>query len=429
MITAVLTLTGLDAAVAAPEQRCDSEAFGKLIDETAQILRNLNRDSEQRFQERLRAKAKAKGWSENEIASRSMSAMDDSRLTQFNTEIEELVSQLDRLSVTPKGDMSCQRLSDLRAVRDKLVAVMGQKSGFVLAQIDNDQGPASAPATPNTSGKSAPLATPSTAAREASPAPEAPVSPPSPPATSNTAQATAPGPAQPPQTPGNWRPPSWSPAVASAPQATAPRTTPAPRPQDPPPLSIRPGEITPDQKDGQSAEPASLPPVVVTSDGYTIQEIRDASQGVFGKITSELGGVLTYAFRKFGTPNGFIIGDEGGGAFLAGLRYGEGDLHTRIGGRDRPVERIYWQGPSVGLDFGATGSRTLFLVYNLNDVSQMYERFPGLDGSAYVAGGVGLTVFAKDKIVILPIRTGLGLRIGASVAYLKFTQKRKWNPF
>ncbi len=197
------------------------------------------------------------------------------------------------------------------------------------------------------------------------------------------------------------------------------------------PLSIRPA---PPQQDGRVASlkpPASdaLPPASSSATGYTPQEIRDAGEGVFGKMTSEFAVVMNHAFDTFGQPNAYIVGDEGGGAFLAGLRYGKGTLYSRVNGVQTSPADIYWQGPSLGADIGATGSRSLFLVYNLDDVSGLYRRFPGLDGSAYVAGGFGLTVFRSGNMLIVPIRTGLGLRLGASLAYLKFTDHASLNPF
>ena len=135
--------------------------------------------------------------------------------------------------------------------------------------------------------------------------------------------------------------------------------------------------------------------------------------------------MIDYAFTKYGKPSGYIIGSEGGGAFLAGLRYGDGNLVTKLAGE----RKVYWQGPSVGYDFGAAGSQVMFLVYNVTDAEQLYSRFAGVDGSAYLVGGVGITFLKKGPIVLAPIRTGLGLRIGANIGYLKFTPTPSLNPF
>jgi hypothetical protein len=173
----------------------------------------------------------------------------------------------------------------------------------------------------------------------------------------------------------------------------------------------------------------AVPPRASNATGYSVEEIRDAGQGVFGSLTSEFAVLINYAFKTYGQPNAYIVGDEGGGAFLAGLRYGDGRLYSRVNGIETGPARVYWQGPSIGADVGATGSHTLFLVYNLDDVKTLYKRFGGIDGSAYVAGGFGLTVYRSGDTLIVPIRTGLGLRLGASIAYLKFTERASLNPF
>jgi hypothetical protein len=169
---------------------------------------------------------------------------------------------------------------------------------------------------------------------------------------------------------------------------------------------------------------APLPPPI-EDEAYSISEIREAGRGVFGTITAEFAGAINYAFQNFGQPNAYISGVEGGAAFLAGLRYGKGTLHRKAA----PSAPIFWQSPSAGLDFGAEGSRSLFLVYNLDDPYAIYGRFGGIGGSAYVAGGVGVNVLGKGGVVMVPIRSGLGLRLGANLAYVKFTERQTWNPF
>jgi hypothetical protein len=162
------------------------------------------------------------------------------------------------------------------------------------------------------------------------------------------------------------------------------------------------------------------------SDGtFSMREIIDAGHGFFGSISKGLGGVIEYAFKTQGRPNGYILGEDLGGAFVAGLRYGEGRLFTR----DAGTHKVYWQGPSLGYDAGAEGSKVMVLVYNIRDPSDIYQRFGGVAGSAYVVGGVGLTFQQRDDIVLAPIRAGLGLRIGANVGYLKYTRRPTWNPF
>jgi len=128
---------------------------------------------------------------------------------------------------------------------------------------------------------------------------------------------------------------------------------------------------------------------------------------------------------QFGLPNGYILGDEGSGAVCIGARYGQGTMYTRNAG-DHPV---FWQGPSVGFDFGGDGSKVMMLVYNLPDVNAIYARYPGVNGSAYVVGGIGMTVLKRGNIVVVPIRSGVRARHGISAGYLHLTSSASWNPF
>lgn len=158
---------------------------------------------------------------------------------------------------------------------------------------------------------------------------------------------------------------------------------------------------------------------------YSSNEILNAGHQFFGSVSKGLASVVEYAFRKQGRPNGYILGQDAGGAFVAGLRYGEGMLYTK----DTGTHRIYWQGPSIGWDAGAEGSKVMVLVYNLRSPEDIYRRFGGVDGSAYFVGGVGLTFLTSDDLVVAPIRSGVGLRLGANIGYLKYTHRPTWNPF
>lgn len=158
---------------------------------------------------------------------------------------------------------------------------------------------------------------------------------------------------------------------------------------------------------------------------YSMGEINSAGHQFFGRITSGLASVIEHAFKKAGRPNGYILGEEGGGAFIAGLRYGEGTLHMKDGTR----QKVYWQGPSIGYDFGAEGSKTMILVYDLDHPGLIYSTFGGVSGSAYLVGGVGVTFMKSDEVTLAPIRSGVGLRLGANLGYLKYTRAPTWNPF
>jgi hypothetical protein len=160
------------------------------------------------------------------------------------------------------------------------------------------------------------------------------------------------------------------------------------------------------------------------TDSFSRDEINEASRGFFGSISGGLASVMEHAFSTLGRPTGYVLGNEGGGAFIAGLRYGKGTLFVRDG-RKRTV---YWHGPSIGYDFGASGSKTMFLVYNLKDELDIFSGFTGVEGSAYLVGGVGMTALTDGKVVMAPIRSGLGVRLGAYIGYIRFTARPTWNP-
>ena len=158
---------------------------------------------------------------------------------------------------------------------------------------------------------------------------------------------------------------------------------------------------------------------------YSSNEIVDAGHRFFGTISRGLAQIVEKAGSQFGLPNGYVLGQEAGGAVVAGLRYGEGILYTKNAGD----LRVFWQGPSLGFDFGGEGARTMMLVYSLPATDAIYQRFAGIDGSAYFVGGLGMTALTMNNIVVVPIRTGVGVRLGANVGYLKFTPTATWNPF
>jgi hypothetical protein len=154
-------------------------------------------------------------------------------------------------------------------------------------------------------------------------------------------------------------------------------------------------------------------------------DITGAGHRFFGRITTDLASVIEYAFRNNGRPNGYILGEEGGGAFVAGLRYGEGTLFTKNAG----TQKVFWQGPSIGYDFGGDAAKTMILVYSLNSPEDVFYDYVGVGGQAYIVGGVGMTYLKSGAVSMAPIRSGVGLRIGANVGYLKFTRQPTWNPF
>ncbi len=206
--------------------------------------------------------------------------------------------------------------------------------------------------------------------------------------------------------------------------------TPRPPSQDSPAdeKSYMPPEQREAAPDGQQPYPGPGPapaPYAEQRETYSNDEIATAGHRFFGRVSVGLARVIEYAFQKAGRPNGYILGEGAGGAFVAGLRYGEGILYTKNAGE----HKVYWQGPSIGYDFGAEGSKTMILVYNLQRVEDIYNTFGGVDGSAYFIGGVGITFQTHEHVSLAPIRSGVGLRLGANVGYLKYTRRPTWNPF
>jgi hypothetical protein len=169
---------------------------------------------------------------------------------------------------------------------------------------------------------------------------------------------------------------------------------------DPGPASGRPGEYSPD-------------------------EIINNGHRFFGSVSRGLAEIVEAATKRWGKPNGYVLGQEAGGAFIGGLRYGEGVMYTRNAGD----LKVFWEGPSLGFDAGADGDRTMMLVYNLPATNLIFRRYGGVDGSAYLVGGFGMTALVNDNVFVVPIRSGVGARLGFNVSYLKFTESSTWNPF
>ena len=170
--------------------------------------------------------------------------------------------------------------------------------------------------------------------------------------------------------------------------------------------------------------PGHPPPASQQPDRFSSNELVSAGHRFFGNVSRGLAQIVERAVSQWGLPNGYILGEEAAGAFVAGLRYGEGMLYTKNAGD----LKLYWQGPSIGFDYGGEGARTMMLVYNLPTTRAIYERFGGVDGSAYFIGGFGMTALTANNVVLVPIRAGVGLRLGANIGYLKFTPQATWNP-
>jgi hypothetical protein len=173
------------------------------------------------------------------------------------------------------------------------------------------------------------------------------------------------------------------------------------------------------------SDPAATPPPAGNGQTYQQDDLIGAAEGVFGKSAKGLAGIIENILKKQGEPNAYIVGREGGGAFVVGLRYGSGTMYHKIEG-EKPA---YWTGPSIGFDAGANAGSTFVLVYNLYDSEDLYKRFPSAEGVAYLVGGFNASYLRRGDVVLIPIRVGAGLRLGANVGYMKFSKKQRWLPF
>ena len=203
--------------------------------------------------------------------------------------------------------------------------------------------------------------------------------------------------------------------------ALAQNAPPMPPPTQVPPSQVSPSQVPPQPPPAQSVPEPQPPP----ANQYSPNELIDAGHRFFGGVSRGLAMVVEKAVSQWGQPNGYVLGEEAGGAFVGGLRYGDGTLYTKNAGD----LRVFWQGPSVGFDAGADGARTMMLVYNLPRTDAIFDRFGGINGSAYFIGGFGMTALTANNIVLVPIRSGVGFRLGANLGYLKFTERPTWNPF
>ena len=311
--------------------------------------------------------------------------LQDERMAALDMQANDLLAKLDTLgTVDPSAEPDCAKLQELTAAGIELQATVKAKAAYTLAKLDQMLGgPALAAAG---AGAQEQERRGAAARRRRSPRPSPP-------------RASARG--------GSW---ATEDGAASRggdrPAASAAATA---QPPPPPPCRLRPAGTAAASED----------------EGYSIDEIMAASAGFFGKVSANLGAVIEHLFKKSGRPAGYILGTEGGGAFLAGVRYGKGTLYVRAGS----TQKIYWHGPSLGTDVGADGSKTLFLIYRLKTPDDIYASFAGVDGSAYFVGGVGATLVTNGSVIVAPIRSGVGLRLGANIGYIRFTPHSTWNPF
>jgi len=186
-------------------------------------------------------------------------------------------------------------------------------------------------------------------------------------------------------------------------------------------------QVYDNQSTTASDQAAPSGPVIPANGAATYQEddLIGAAEGVFGKGAKGLAGIIEKILKEQGQPNAYITGREASGAFVVGLRYGSGTLFHKVEGQ----RQVYWTGPSVGFDFGANAGNTFVLVYNLYDSEDIYRRYPAGEGGAYLVGGFTASYLRRGNVVLIPVRLGVGYRIGVNAGYMKFTETSKWMPF
>lgn len=379
---AVACHVSLEGAAA---QTCTREDFATAVNGAGVALRRLNAENAPRLQTKMRQLKTKMGWPDAGFEEKAYQLLQDERIAALDAEANDRLARIDALgTIGPSAEPDCAKLQELSAATLELQATVKAKTNYMLSKLEQMLGetPAAQPKPKTAEVKPAPPPKPPPAKTEA------------PQTTELAAKLDLPG--KPERSAKTTRDTSRD--VAIAPPAPVPGPPPS-VPQD------------------QSTAP--------DGDGYTIDEIRAASAGFFGQVSAGLGSVIEHAFRKSGRPSGYILGTEGGGAFLAGVRYGKGTLYARSGG----TQQIFWHGPSLGIDVGGEGSKTLFLIYKMAAPDQLYANFTGIDGSAYLVGGVGLTLVTNGSVIMAPIRSGLGLRLGANIGYIRFTPNQTWNPF
>lgn len=187
-----------------------------------------------------------------------------------------------------------------------------------------------------------------------------------------------------------------------------------------------PAPVTPAPMPRSGMAPDGMPPANPERDRtYHKDDLIGAAEGVFGTGAKGLAQILQDILKKQGEPNGYIVGREAGGAFAVGLRYGSGTMYHKVEGQ-LPV---YWTGPSIGFDAGANASKTFVLVYNLYNSDDLFHRFGAGEGQAYMVGGFNVSYMRRGDVVLIPVRMGVGLRLGINGGYMKFSRKQNWLPF
>ncbi len=363
--------------VPALAQACTQDQITGAINGAGEKLRQMMQQTQPVLQTKLLKLKEIYGWSDAEYQEKGYNLLEDERTAKLDATANEVLGRLDQMgNEAHSGALDCGKLADIEAASLELQATVRAKSQYIVARVDQLIG----------DGK--------TAAGQVAAVPVVPA--PTQGAVLALPKATPPA---------AKLEPKWSTATKASPPQAAPLP------------SIASVAI--------EAPVIRSPVVAAEVDGFTIDEIVAASHGVFGKVSANLARVLEHTVSKFGKPKGYILGQETGGAFIAGLRYGSGTLYLK-NGQSSP---IHWHGPSLGADIGAQGAAILFLVYKAEKPDDVFASFTGLEGSAFVVGGVGVTFMSNGRVDMAPIRSGLGLRVGANIGYVRFTRSPTWNPF
>ncbi|MDJ0276451.1 EipA family protein [Sphingomonas sp. 2R-10] len=204
------------------------------------------------------------------------------------------------------------------------------------------------------------------------------------------------------------------------PPARTPDPVPAPRSNVPPAYQPAPTQTPPAQEGAPSTTATTA-----ASDTFERDDLIGAAEGVFGRGAAGLAGIIENILKDQGKPNAYIAGREAAGAFVVGLRYGSGVMNHKVEGQ----REVYWTGPSVGFDVGGDATKVFVLVYNLYDSQELFRRFPAAEGRAYFVGGFSASYLRRGDVVLIPVRLGVGWRLGANVGYMRFSEKQRWLPF
>ena len=360
---AVVALWCLAAPAALRAATCTEADIAKAVDDVGAKLRAFNSETMAALNPRLKNLQKLRGWSDEELAAKTQSLVSDAEVTAFDKEAYQQFSKIDELGSTGKPGNECKSLDDIHAAAQQLLATMQAKAAHLDAKVASAQKEEQADVAPP----------------PVKPKPSSAVTAKGKPAARH----------------------DWTTSTAADPTYQAQQ-----------------------QAALQSFKlPAAVP--IPEEATYSIDEIKETSSGLFGTLTSNLASVIAFAFEKAGRPNGYILGQEAGGAFLAGVRYGDGTLHLK----DGSVTKVYWRGPSLGADLGASQARTMFLVYHLKSKEDVFKLVSGIVKGFLSWMIHGITFLSDGKTILAPIRTGPGLRLGVSAGYLKLTPVRNWVPF